>query len=74
MQHGARLQRVLRCDVNCDGVVNFDDINPFVLALSDPAEYARQYPSCTIFNADANGDGLINFDDINAFVQCFDGK
>ncbi|MEW6250819.1 MAG: hypothetical protein AB1716_09235, partial [Planctomycetota bacterium] len=34
----------LRGDLNCDGAVNFDDINPFVLALSDPAGYAVAYP------------------------------
>jgi hypothetical protein len=25
--------------LNCDGGVTFDDINPFVLALSNPAGY-----------------------------------
>ncbi|MEW6249246.1 MAG: FG-GAP-like repeat-containing protein [Planctomycetota bacterium] len=55
-------------DLNCDGAVNFDDINPFVLALSDPAGYAAAYPNCNIHNGDCNGDGVVNFDDINAFV------
>ncbi|MEW6249055.1 MAG: hypothetical protein AB1716_00275 [Planctomycetota bacterium] len=55
-------------DLNCDGAVNFDDINPFVLALSDPAGYAVAYPNCNILNGDCNGDGVVNFDDINPFV------
>ncbi len=55
-------------DLNCDGAVNFADINPFVLALSDPAGYAQQFPSCDIHNGDINGDGLVDFNDINPFV------
>ena len=60
-------------DLNCDGAVNFDDINPFVLALSDPAGYQTQYPNCNILNGDINGDGLVNFDDINPFVALLTG-
>jgi hypothetical protein len=55
-------------DLNCDGVVNFDDISPFVLALSDPQAYQAAFPNCPIARADCNGDGAVNFDDINAFV------
>ncbi len=55
-------------DVNCDGLINFFDIDPFVLALFDPAAYAAQYPSCNISYADVSGDGLVNFFDIDPFV------
>ncbi|MEW6252589.1 MAG: hypothetical protein AB1716_18280, partial [Planctomycetota bacterium] len=55
-------------DMNCDGAINFDDINPFVLALSDPAGYQVAFPNCNILNGDINNDGLVNFDDINPFV------
>ncbi len=55
-------------DLNCDGFVNFDDINPFVLALSEPAGYAQQYPNCDILDGDFNADAVVNFDDINPFV------
>jgi hypothetical protein len=55
-------------DLNCDGHVNFGDINPFVLALSNPAGYATAYPNCNILNGDINGDGHVNFGDINPFV------
>ncbi|MEW6249266.1 MAG: C25 family cysteine peptidase [Planctomycetota bacterium] len=60
-------------DLNCDGAVDFDDINPFVLALSDPPGYAQHYPSCNIQNGDINGDGRVDFDDINPFVALLTG-
>ena len=69
----AQLSYGLPGDLNCDGVVNFDDINPFVLALSDPAGYQIAFPNCNIMNGDCNGDGLVNFDDINAFVAILTG-
>ncbi len=52
---------ICRGDCNCDGLVNFDDINPFVAALSGGV------PACPD-NCDVNGDGVINFADINPFV------
>lgn len=56
-------------DLNCDGGVDFDDIDPFVLALIDPAGYAEQYPDCDRNLGDVNGDGDVNFDDIDPFVE-----
>ena len=61
-------------DLNCDGHVDFEDINPFVLALSDPAGYAVQFSGCLILNGDCNGDGLMNFGDITAFVRMLPGE
>ncbi len=61
-------------DVTCDGVVGFDDINAFVLAISDPAAYAAPYRDCDIQLADCNGDELVDFDDINAFVALLSGQ
>jgi hypothetical protein len=55
-------------DLNCNGVVGFDDINPFVLRLSSPAQYLVQYPNCPDVNGDINGNGTVGFDDINPFV------
>jgi hypothetical protein len=55
-------------DMNCDGIVSFDDINPFVLAISDAEAYFAAFPNCNILRADCNGDGLVDFDDINPFV------
>ena len=57
-----------RGDANCDNVVDFDDINPFVLALTSPAGYAASYPDCAFLNCDVNGDGAVGFGDINPFV------
>jgi hypothetical protein len=60
-------------DLNCDGLVDFDDINPFVLALGDPASYQSQYPNCSADLGDVNGDGIVDFDDINPFVALLAG-
>jgi subtilisin family serine protease len=60
-------------DLNCDGVVGFKDINPFVLALSDPVAYQAAFPNCNILNGDINGDGQVNFRDINPFVALLTG-
>jgi endonuclease/exonuclease/phosphatase family metal-dependent hydrolase len=61
-------------DMNCDGVVSYADINPFVLALSGQAGYEAQYPSCDFMNADCNNDGVVSYADINPFVQLLSGK
>lgn len=56
-------------DLDCDGCINFGDVNPFVLALTDADGYAAQYPGCDRMRADVNDDGLVDFGDINPFVQ-----
>jgi pimeloyl-ACP methyl ester carboxylesterase len=61
-------------DLNCDGTVDFGDINPFVLALSNLSGYATTYPQCDILNGDINADGLPDFGDINPFVALLTGK
>ena len=60
-------------DLNCDHAVDFGDINPFVLTLTDPAGYAALYPDCDINLADINGDGSVDFGDINPFVNLLTG-
>jgi hypothetical protein len=60
-------------DLNCDGVVNFGDIDPFVLALSDPAAYQGAYPNCNVLNGDCNGDTYVDFGDIDPFVALLSG-
>lgn len=56
-------------DMNCDGVVDFDDIDPFVAALGcaggDPNCWD---PDCPWMNADCSGDEVVTFDDIDPFV------
>jgi hypothetical protein len=61
---------VVTGDVNCDGVVDFGDINPFVLLLSNPTQWQQTYVECRKLNGDINGDGSVNFADINPFVSC----
>jgi len=55
-------------DLNCDWELNNFDIDPFVLALTDPAGYQQKYPDCDILRGDINGDGVINNFDIDPFV------
>ena len=61
-------------DTNCDGLINNGDIDPFVLALTDPTGYAAAYPDCPHSQADCNGDGLVNNGDIDPFVYLLTGK
>lgn len=60
-------------DMNCDGVVSVSDIGPFVVALTDPAQYAIDFPDCDILNADLNGDGFVTVGDIGGFVALLTG-
>ena len=63
-------------DLNCDGVTDFADINPFVLFLSNFAAWQAEFPGCDPANGDINGDGTYGqwaFDDINPFVQLLAG-
>lgn len=60
-------------DLNCDGAVDAFDIDPFVLALIDPAGYAAAYPNCDMMLADINGDGVVDAFDIDPFVELLTG-
>jgi hypothetical protein len=51
-------------DLDCDGDVDFDDINPFVTVLLGGV----LPPGCLEANADCNRDGVIDFGDINGLV------
>ena len=64
---------ILVGDANCDASVNFRDINPFVLALTDRPAWQATYPACPLGNIDINGDGSVNFGDINPFVALLTG-
>jgi len=55
-------------DMNCDGILGFADINPFILRLTDPNAYHNLYPNCPDSNGDINGNGSVGFEDINPFV------
>lgn len=56
-------------DLNCDGAVDFFDIDPFVTALVNPGDYATQFPDCEIQAGDINEDGAVDFFDIDPFVN-----
>lgn len=56
-------------DMNCDGFVNLSDVDPFVLALLDPSEYAALYPSCQASHADMNNSGAPDAADIQGFIS-----
>ncbi|MBN2448420.1 MAG: S8 family serine peptidase [Phycisphaerae bacterium] len=60
-------------DVNCDGTVDVFDIDPFVMAIIDPAAYATNYPDCDVNLADTNGDGSADIFDIDKFVALLTG-
>ncbi len=61
-------------DLNCDGSVDFFDIDAFVLAVTDPPGYAAAYPDCDLMLADCNGDDSVDFFDIDCFVALVVGS
>jgi subtilisin family serine protease len=61
-------------DVNCDGLISYADINPFVLALSGEAAYHARFPACNFLSADCDGDCVVSYADINAFVRLLSGR
>jgi len=60
-------------DLNCDGFVNAFDIDPFVLALTDPVGYQNAHPACNLLLGDINADGQVNAFDIDPFVELLTG-
>ena len=56
---------VLLGDADCNGVVNFDDIGPFIALLSSDDFKAE---------GDTNEDGEINFSDISSFISILAGS
>ncbi len=67
-------QRLNPGDLNCDWSVDFGDINPFVLRLSNPTAYQEEFPRCLDANGDINFDGTVDFGDINPFVALLVGR
>ena len=62
-------------DANDDGVLDFGDIEPFVLALFDPKAYMAMYPGVDLLlRLDINGDGSLDFGDIEPFVDLLFGN
>jgi hypothetical protein len=59
----------IRGDMNCSRRLDNFDIDPFVVALTDPAAYAANYSWRDRNLADVNGDGAIDNFDIDPFVR-----
>jgi hypothetical protein len=56
-------------DMDCDGDVDFDDIDGLVDALVGQNVYEANWPGCNWWNADCDCNGKIEFEDIDAFVD-----
>ncbi len=56
-------------DLDCDCELTAFDIEPFVLALVDPAGYETVYPNCFRDRADLNEDGRVDVFDIEPFAE-----
>lgn len=61
---------VTRGDCNCDGVIDNFDLDPFVLALTNPLGYGVDFPTCDPSTADIDGDGVVSNFDIDPFINC----
>ncbi|MEX0887402.1 MAG: chitobiase/beta-hexosaminidase C-terminal domain-containing protein, partial [Phycisphaeraceae bacterium] len=61
-------------DMNLDGVVDAVDVAPFVLALTNPADYLDQYGVAGVAVGDVNGDGTLDAVDVAPFVQMLVGE
>jgi hypothetical protein len=65
---------VARADADCDGSVDFFDIDPFLAALFDNPGYLANADWCGNNCAvDVNRDGGVDFFDIDPFVTCLFG-
>ena len=56
-------------DMNGDGKVDDADVNPFVMALSNPEAFKAKYGLETYLNGDFTGSGQVNFSDLNPFQE-----
>jgi hypothetical protein len=61
-------------DMNCDGLVNNQDIAPFVLGLTNPAGFQTSFGYSPALPGDVNGDSLFNNQDIALFVAVLTGS
>ncbi len=62
-----------RGDANCDGAVDFFDIDPFLLALFIPNQYAATYCDGLACAVDVDCSGGVDFFDIDGFIACLFG-
>ncbi|MFV2070939.1 MAG: PEP-CTERM sorting domain-containing protein, partial [Pirellulales bacterium] len=60
-------------DMDTNGRVDFDDIDPFVLGLNDAAQYTSDFGISPIAHGDTDRNGRFDFDDIPGFVDLLGG-
>ena len=60
-------------DLDCDGDIDFDDIDDFVTGLTNAQQYENQFGLAPEVKGDTDGDGDIDFDDIDDFVMILTG-
>jgi hypothetical protein len=61
-------------DMDCDGDVDFDDIDDFALGLNDPEAYLSMFGVAPALKGDTDQDGDHDFDDISGFVAILTGS
>jgi hypothetical protein len=64
---------VSRGDANCDGLVDFFDIDPFLMSLFDTPTYQATFCGGSLCAVDTNCDAILNFFDIDPFLACLFG-
>ncbi len=62
-----------RGDANCDGIVDFFDIDPFLTALFAPSDYVDLHCNGLFCSVDTDCNGAVDFFDIDAFLSCLFG-
>ena len=60
-------------DMDNNGTTDFDDLNPMVLALTNPGLYFDTFGILPTQNGDIDGNGGVDFDDINPLVALLTG-
>lgn len=67
------LADVLLGDMDGNGLVDFDDIGPLVLGLTDPDAYQASFGVPASLRGDLDEDGDFDFDDIGPLVERLNG-
>jgi hypothetical protein len=60
-------------DMDSDGDVDFDDIDDFVLGLTNPTQYESMFGTPATLKGDLDRDDDLDFDDIDDFVGVLSG-
>ncbi|MCB9853527.1 MAG: hypothetical protein H6819_10560 [Phycisphaerales bacterium] len=55
-------------DMNCDTLVDGRDVEPFILAMTDPLEFMARYPDCNAANGDIDENSVLELADLPGFI------